>query len=361
MSDTPETAPETAPAPARRPWSRAAIPIVAAAIGGVLLVLFAWRLPPFDTGIQSTDNAYVRGDVTLISPKLDGYVTQVLVKDFMQVAKGQTLVVIDDRNYRQQLEQARAGLASERATLANSEQQRRRGEANISLVGSEGASARAALAKAEADYNRARPLVDQGWLAPAELDRLRLAVQQAQAGVGQAQAQARVAQEDLASVGVNRAALEAAVARAQAAVRLAEIDLQNTRIIAPVAGRVGEVGVKVGQYVTPGTQLMGLVPETVWITANFKETQVADVAVGEPVQIRVDALPGVTLSGKVERLGPATGSEFSIIKPDNATGNFIKVVQRLPVRIAIDPGQAEAARLRPGMSAVVSIDTRRRN
>ena len=133
LSDTPETA----PAPVRRPWSRAAIPIVAAAIGGVLLVLFAWRLPPFDTGIQSTDNAYVRGNVTLISPKLDGYVTQVLVKDFMQVAKGQTLVVIDDGNYREKLEQARAGLASEKANLANWDQQRRRGEANISLVGSD--------------------------------------------------------------------------------------------------------------------------------------------------------------------------------------------------------------------------------
>lgn len=356
MSDTPETA----PASARRPWSRAAVPIVAAAIGGVLLVLFAWRLPPFDSAIQSTDNAYVRGNVTLISPKLDGYVTQVLVKDFMQVTQGQVLVVIDDRNYREQLEQARAGLAAEQANLANSDQQRRRGEANISLVGSEGASARAALAKAQADYNRAKPLVEKGWLAPTELDRLRLAVQQAQAGVGQADAQARVAREDLSSVGVNRAALEAAVAKAQAAVKLAEIDLQNTKITAPVAGQVGEVGVKVGQYVTPGTQLMGLVPESVWITANFKETQVAHVRVGEPVRIRVDALPGVKLAGRVERLGPATGSEFSIIKPDNATGNFTKVVQRLPVRISIDPGQEEAARLRPGMSAVVSIDTRGR-
>lgn len=353
MSDTVEIEPP----PARRPWSRAVVPIVAAAIGGVLLVLFAWRLPPFDTGAQSTDNAYVRGNVTLISPKLDGYVTQVLVKDFMPVAAGQALVVIDDRNYRQKLDQALAGLASQKANLANWDQQRRRGEANISLVGSQGASARAALAKAQADYNRARPLVDKGWLAPTELDRLRLAVQQAQAAVGQADAQARVAQEDLASVGVNRAALEAAVAQAQAVVQLAQIDLQNTRIVAPVAGQVGEVGVKVGQYVAPGTQLMGLVPQTVWITANFKETQVADVAVGEPVRIRVDALPGVTLRGRVERIGPATGSEFAVIKPDNATGNFTKVVQRLPVRIAVEPNQEAAARLRPGMSAVVSIDT----
>lgn len=348
-----------APAPPR-PWSRAAIPIVAAAIGGVLLVLFAWRLPPFDTGVQSTDNAYVRGAVTVISPKLDGYVTEVLIKDFMQVKAGQTLVVIDDRNYRERVEQARAGLAAEEANLANWEQQRRRGEANIGLVGSQEASAQAALAKAQADFRRAEPLVEKGWLAAAELDRLRLAVQQAQAAVSQSQAEGQVAQEDLASVGVNRAALEAAVARAQAALTLAEIDLANTRIKAPVDGQVGEVGVKVGQYVTPGTQLMGLAPPGVWIIANFKETQVKDVGVGEPVKVRIDALPGVTFQGKVERIGPAAGSEFAVIKPDNATGNFTKVVQRIPVRIALDLDQAATAKLRPGMSAVVSVETRRR-
>ena len=283
MSDTPEAQQP----PAKRPWSRAAIPVIAAAIGGVLLVLFAWRLPPFDTGVQSTDNAYVRGYVTLISPKLDGYVSEVRVKDFMPVKAGEVLVVVDDRNYRQKVDQA-------------------------------------------------------------------------QAGVGQAQAQDRVAREDLASVGVNRAALEAAVAQAEAALKLAQIDLANTRIAAPVDGEVGEVGVKVGQYVAPGTQLMGLVPQAVWITANFKETQMKDVRVGEPVRIRIDALPGTSLRGRVERIGPAAGSEFAVIKPDNATGNFTKVVQRLPVRIALEAGQAETARLRPGMSAVVSIDTRRR-
>jgi multidrug resistance efflux pump len=352
-----ETAP-TDPVPARRPWSRAAIPVAAAAVGGVLLVLFAWRLPPFDSGVQSTDNAYVRGAVTIISPKLDGYVTEVLVKDFMAVKAGQPLVVIDDRNYREKVDQATADLAAQKANLANWDQQRRRGQANVSLVGAQETSARAALAKAQADFRRAEPLVAKGWLAPTELDRLRLAVQQAQASISQSQAQGRVAQEDLASVGVNRAALEAAVARAEASLKLAQIDLSNTRIAAPSDGQVGEVGVRVGQYVAPGTQLMGMAPPGVWITANFKETQMKDVRVGEPVSVRVDALPGVKLTGRVERIGPATGSEFAVIKPDNATGNFTKVVQRLPVRISIDGGQDAAARLRPGMSAVVSIETR---
>ena len=352
--------PQAAPPATRRTWSRAAIPIVAAAIGAVLLVLFAWRLPPFDTGVQSTDNAYVRGAVTVISPKLDGYVAEVLVKDFMQVKAGQPLVVIDDRIFREKVDQARADVAAAKANLANSDQQHRRGEANINLVGSQEASARAALAKAQADFKRAEPLVKQGWLAETELDRLRLAVQQAQASVGQSLAQGEVAQEDLASVGVSRAALEAAVSRAQAALALAEIDLANTRITAPVDGQVGEVGVKVGQYVAPGTQLMGLAPPGVWIIANFKETQMKDVGVGETVRVRIDALPGVIFQGKVERIGPAAGSEFAVIKPDNATGNFTKVVQRIPVRIALDPGQEATARLRPGMSAVVSIDTGRR-
>ena len=341
--------------PPRRPWSRAAIPVAVAALGGVLLVLFAWRLPPFDTGVESTDNAYVRGYVTTISPRLDGYVAQVLVKDFMPVKAGQTLVVIDDRNYRQAVDQARAELAAQKATLANSEQQRRRGEANISLVGAEAQSARAALAKAQADYNRAAPLVAQGWLAPTELDRLRLAVQQAQASVVQAQAQGRVAQEDLTSVGVNRAALEANVERAEAALKLAEINLANTRIVAPTAGRVGEVGVRVGQYVSPGTQLMGLVPSEVWITANFKETQMTNVVVGDPARVRIDALPQADLRGRVERIGPATGSEFAVIKPDNATGNFTKVVQRIPVKITFAADNPLKGLIRPGMSVEAEV------
>ncbi|MET3527017.1 HlyD family secretion protein [Phenylobacterium koreense] len=351
---------ETEPPPPRRTWSRALIPIIAVALGGVLMVLFAWRLPPFDTGEQSTDNAYVRGYVTIISPKLDGYVTQVLVRDFMAVKAGQPLVMIDESTYRQAVDQAQAELAAQKASLADSEQQQRRGEANVSLVGAQERSARAALAKAQADYNRAAPLVRQGWLAPTELDRLRLAVQQAEAAVAQSLAQGKVAQEDLTSVGVGRAGLEANVERAQAALRLAEINLANTRIVAPTDGHVGEVGVRVGQYVAPGTQLMGLVSQDVWIIANFKETQVEGMRVGEPARIRIDALPGVTFRGHVERMGPATGSEFAVIRPDNATGNFTKVVQRLPIRIVLEPGQAQAERLRPGMSVVVSINTRRR-
>ena len=165
-----------------------------------------------------------------------------------------------------------------------------------------------------------------------------------------------MARQQLKSVLVRRQSLEAAIKNAEAAVRQAQIDLENTRIVAPVDGTLGEIGVKQGQYVTAGTQLTTLVPEGKWIIANFKENQIHGMRVGQLATFRVDALPGVTFKGHIERFSPATGSEFSILKPDNATGNFTKVAQRLPVRIRIDPGQPEAAALAPGMSVVVRID-----
>ncbi len=147
------------------------------------------------------------------------------------------------------------------------------------------------------------------------------------------------------------------MAGAEAQVHLAEIDLKNTRIEAPEDGRLGEVGARLGQYVAPGTQLMALVPKRTWVVANFKETQLSGMKVGQPVSFTVDALGHARLNGRIERFAPATGWEFSVLRPDNATGNFTKVAQRLPVRIAIDAGQALAEKLSPGMSVVVSIDT----
>ncbi|MDB5458186.1 MAG: secretion protein HlyD family protein [Caulobacter sp.] len=357
MSDAPTAPPP--PTPPRRPWSRAAIPVIVAGLGGVLLVLFAWRLPPFDSTVQSTDNAYVRGYVTLIAPKLDGYVTQVAVKDFMPVTQGQVLVRIDDANYRQKLAQAEATLRAAQAALAANTQAQAANAAQIRLAQAQAASARAALAKAQVDTRRAEPLLAQGWLAPSQRDVLAVQSRQASAGVDQALANADIARQALETTRVNRGSQEAQVANARAAVELARIDVGNTVIRAPEDGQVGEVGVKLGQYVAAGAQLMGLVPRQTWVIANFKETQTAKIRVGQPVRVRVDALGGAVLRGHVERLGPATGSEFAVIKPDNATGNFTKVVQRLPARIALEPNQPNVARLRPGMSVVVSIDTAR--
>jgi multidrug resistance efflux pump len=240
----------------------------AIALAGVLVVLYAWNLPPFRSAIQSTENALVRGPVTIISPQLAGYVVEVPVQDFQQVKQGDLLVRLDDRIYQQKLEQARALLAVQ---------------------------------------------------------------QQGKTG--------------------------AALAGAEATVRLAEIDLSNTRVLAPRDGQLGPVGVRQGAWVNAGSQLTAIVPDQLWVIANLKETQMAKVAVGQPVVLTVDALDNARLGGHVERIAPATGSEFSVLAPDNATGNYVKIAQRIPVRISLDPNQPLVARLRPGMSVVASIDT----
>ena len=353
-SDSPDSSPRSGWSPRR---SRATIPVLAIGVLGVVLVLYAWRLWPFTTTVQSTEDAYVRGAVTMISPKVDGYVVAVPVQDFQQVAAGQLLVQIDDRILRQRLEQARANLASQQAALANSRQQRASATANIGGAQAQIANAQAQLNRAEADMRRAADLAKDGSLSLRERDAAVAALEQARAGVAQARAQREVAGQNLTSTVVGRGSLEAAVQVAQATVRLAEIDLQNTRVTAAVPGRLGEVGVRLGQYVTPGAALASLVSPPVWIIANMKETQMRRVRPGQLVTFRVDALGGVAMHGRVERISPAAGSEFSVLRPDNATGNFVKVAQRIPVRIRVDPNQPLADRLSPGMSVVVSIHT----
>lgn len=348
-----EAAPDKPP---RRIWPSVLL-FFAIALAGVLVVLYAWNLPPFHSTIQSTENATVRGQVTLISPQLSGYVVEVDVQDFQRVHKGELLMRIDDRIYRQRLEQARAQLAAQQAALANFAQSRGSAQAAIAQNEAALASAQAQARKARADLQRVEELAADGSLSTRERDAARAAHAQAVAASEQARAALDIARQNFRSVGVNRGSLEAAVANAQAAVQLAEIDLSNTRIVAPRDGQLGQVTVRLGAYVNAGAQLTALVPDQMWVIANLKETQMADVRLGQPVSFTVDALDNATLRGHVERIAPATGSEFSVLPPDNATGNFVKIAQRIPVRIAIDPGQPLAGRLRPGMSVVASIDT----
>lgn len=329
---------------------------IAAGLIGILLVLYAWRLPPFRDAVEQTDNAYVRGRVTLISPRLSGYVTQVFVQDFQQVEAGRLLVQIDSRNYEQTLKQAQATLAVQQANLANSVQDYASAQAQIQAGEAQAAAARARLLEADANARRNEALLAGQLVSRRDVDQTRAGRAAAEATLQQAQASAEVARQQLKSVLVRRQSLEAAIKNAEAAVRQAQIDLENTRIVAPVDGTLGEIGVKRGQYVTAGTQLTTLVPKDKWIIANFKENQIHGMRVGQLATFRVDALPGMEFKGHIERFSPATGSEFSILKPDNATGNFTKVAQRLPVRIRIDPGQPEAAALAPGMSVVVRVD-----
>lgn len=342
------------PNPSRRRIALAVGLIVAA----VLAALYAWGLPPFAGGDQTTNNAYVRGQTTIVSPQVAGYLVEVPVTDFQRVEKGDLLARIDEAPFREKLQQGAANTAAQRATLANSAQSLRSAQAQLDLQDAAVASARAGLQKAQADMNRIAELVDEGSVSLRERDQARAALQQAQAGVRQAQAQRAIAAENVRSVSVGRGALEAQVSGAEAARGLAEFELSRTRIVAPRSGRLSEVGARVGQLVSAGTQLMYIVPDDLWVVANFKETQTADMAVGQRATLTVDALGGAELTGRVQSIAPAASSEFSLVKPDTGAGNFVKVPQRIAVRIVLDKGQRAAERLGPGMSVVATVHTK---
>jgi multidrug resistance efflux pump len=353
---SPSPAPPSDDQAPRRHWLGYAA-FVAVALLGVGIVLYAWRLPPFTSPLENTDNAMVRGLVTQIAPQVSGYVTQVPVQDYQHVQAGQLLAQIDDRIYHQQLEQAQAQLQSAQANLANWVQQKASAQASATESRAGIASSQAQRDNTAASLRRIEALTRQQMLSQQDRDTAFATDAQARASLAQARAAYSVAEQNVRSVGVNRATLEAAVANAQASVRLAQIDYDNTRIIAPRAGQLGQVSVHQGAYVTNGTQLMAIVPDVMWVVANMKETQMVHVRLGQPVRFTVDALGDARLSGHVEEISPATGSEFAVLPADNATGNFVKIAQRIPVRIRVDPDQPLAARLRPGMSVVVGIDT----
>jgi multidrug resistance efflux pump len=325
-------------------------------VAASLAILYAWRLPPFAGLSVVTDNAYVRGRVTTISPQVSGYVTRVLAEDFATVRAGQILATIDDRIYRARVAQAAANVAAQKAALANSSQARRSREVALDSQDAGISNARAQLARAEADMQRAAALVADGSISTREFDQTQAALLGARAAVQQAQAGRAIGTQDVRTVVVGRGGLAASVEAAEAQLRLAQIDLDNTVIRAPVDGRLSEIGVRQGVFVTAGTQLLSIVPGAVWVIANYKEGQTNRLSVGQPAVVTVDGLGGATLTGRVASLSPAAGSEFAVLKSDNATGNFVKVAQRIAVRIAIDPAQPLRARLRPGMSVEVAIN-----
>jgi len=326
-------------------------------LAGVLAILFAWGVWPFRSTSQTTDNAFVRGKTTIISPQVGGYVTEVLVRDFEDVKAGQPLVRIDDRIYRQRVSQSEANIANQEANLQNADQSQRSSEAQVRLQDAALASARAQLVKAQADMRRIDELVSEGSVSIREQDQVRAALRQAEAAVNQAEAQREIAVQQTRSVNVGRGGLRAQVENATAARDLARIDLENTMVRAPNDGRLSEVAVRLGQFVQPGAQLMFLVPRQHWIVANFKEAQTVKIRVGQPATVRVDALGRARLTGKVENISPAAGSEFSVLRPDTGAGNFVKVPQRIAVRIRLDPGQSLAERLGPGMSVIATVHT----
>lgn len=329
---------------------------VIAGLCGLLIVLYAWHLPPFQSTHPQTENAYIRGRVTTLSPQLSGYVAQVKVQDFAKVTAGQEIARLDDRQYRQKLAQAQATLEGARAALEIQQQSVHSAEAGLLSAQAALASVQAARDTAQSAWDRASALQSRGVTAQSSTDESQLALRQAEAAVTQAESGIAVAREEVNGAKVGLAAKQAQIASAEAAVELARIDLDNTVIRAPSDGRLGQVGVRQGQYVTAGTALVSHVGPEVWVIANFKETQLHGIRVGDRASFTVDAMQHRRFTARVEAFSPATASEFSLLSASNATGNFTKVSQRLPLRLSIDPGQEMSDYLEPGLSVVVTVE-----
>jgi membrane fusion protein (multidrug efflux system) len=306
---------------------------------------------------ESTDNAFVQADNAPVGPLVEGYVTEVLVDDNTPVHTGQLLARIDPATLRTQLAQAEANAAALEAAVAQVDDRARLGQAMIAQRAAGLASARAQARFADAERDRYGALVASGVVPAQRAQSAGAAADRAAADVAQADAALEAERRAAASLGSARDQSLAQARAARAAVDQMRLDLSRTEIRAPASGVVGNRGVRVGQYVRPGTVMMTIVPlGEAYVIANFKETQVARLRLGQPVTIRADAFGGESIRGRVESFSPATGAEFALIPVENAVGNFTKIAQRLPVKIAIQPGQALSGGLRPGLSVDVKVD-----
>ena len=332
---------------------------------------------------QQTNDAYVRADMTPLSTRISGTVRKVNVSDFEPVKQGELLVQLDDEDYRATLEQAKAALAAAEAQLEDNQSSKRVQEANIETAEAGIAQAAAAvdaakagIAATQADFDRAESerkrqqallaskaaTQQQVEVAVADAGRFSGTVASRQADLARAQAALTSSRAMLETAKRQRAALDtrdalykADIQAKQAAIVVATVNLGYTQIFAPTDGAVGERHVQEGQLVAPGMQMVDLVKGDVWIQANYKETQLTNIRRGDAADITIDTFPGVVIHGKVAEIAPASGSQFALLPPDNATGNFTKIVQRIPVKIVLDPGHPLQGVLRPGFSAVVTI------
>jgi membrane fusion protein (multidrug efflux system) len=310
--------------------------------------------------IESTDDAYIGGEVTGLSSRVAGFIEKVPVVDNQSVKAGDLLVKIDDRDYRAQLAHAEASVAVQQATLANLDAKRRLQEAVIEQASADIAATTAELARTKSDVDRYRMLSDNRFTSLQRLQQADADYEKAHAADRKARAALDAAERQLSVIAAEKQQTQAAVDQAAADRDLARLNLGYTEIRAPIDGVVGNRSARAGAYATVGGQLLAIVPASaLWVDANFKESQLVRVRVGQPAEVIADVLPGVSFLGRVASLAPATGAQFSIIPPENATGNFTKIVQRVPVRIQLDGDAAEFGRLRPGLSVVVYVDGRR--
>ena len=329
---------------------------VAALAGSAAFGRQYWTIGRFQV---STDDAYVKADNTTIAPKVPGYVAAVLVGDNESVKAGEVLARIDDRDYKVALEQARADVEAGNAAIATK-------EAALAAQHSAIAAARASVAAdeanqtfAEQENKRYSDLAKTGYGSVQNAQQANSRVLAARAAVNRENALLANATSQLDVLKAELAQARAGLSRARAAQDQAELNFSYTSIVAPVDGEVGARALRVGQYVQAGTQLMSVVPtQAAYIVANYKETQLTDVRPGQTVDIEVDMFPGQVFRGRVDSLAPASGQEFAVLPPDNATGNFTKVVQRIPVKIVLDAGGPLSVVLRPGMSVTPTIDTK---
>ena len=361
-AEIPPPQPETPQEPAQ--WQPekhrfGSIAILVATVAGALLALYAFRLPPFGLGKVYTNNAYVRGNITVVSPHVGGYVQNVLVRDFDTVKAGQPLVEIDRAPYLSKVEQAKAGILAQQAALDKTKQDRASAQSAAKAGQAAIANAQAVLDRANREWKRIKGVSNDA-ISQSSRDAAQIAVKQAEAALTQAKEQYAIAQQNILNAGVGREGAAAAIDNAKAMLALAEQELGHTTVYAPADGQLGEVAVKKGQLVSAGTQLMSVVPGARWIVANIKETDMKNIRSGQQADITVDALGGAHFSGSISEIAPATASEFSIIKADSGTGNFVKIAQRIVVKIELHPGQADLHKLAPGMSVEVRIDTRQK-
>ncbi|MDX8490456.1 HlyD family secretion protein [Mesorhizobium sp. VK22B] len=331
-----------------------AIGIVALVVMG-LAATWGWQWFVRGRFEETTDNAYLRGDITSIAPKLAGYVVEVGVDDNAGVSKGAVLFRIDDSDYKAKVEQAKANVAARQAEIANIEATRKLQDALIAQAEAQKQSAAADLQFARANLDRYVALQKNGTASDQKLQDTQNAHDKARASLDGAEANLLAQRLKLDVLDAQLSGAQAALSQAQAALDLAVLDLANTVVKAPVDGIVGNRQVRVGRYMTPGTAALDIVPVNgVWIVANFKETQLRQVTVGQRVRVTVDQYPDLKIDGIVDSFAPGSGAAFSLLPPDNATGNFIRIVQRVPVKIRMTRNPLPG-RLVPGLSARVAI------
>lgn len=334
--------------------------LLIAALAALLLGLW-WYLDYESHGRyqQSTNDAYIQADSVVVAPKIGGYIDRVLIAENQSVRAGQPLALLDPRDYRAQASQVQAQIEASRATADTVRAQVGEQQAAVAQAEAQRNAAQAEVTFARQQLDRYEPLAASGAEPRERVTQLRNQLQQALAKAESSRAAVLAAQRRF---GTLDSQIEQALSQArasQAQLEAANVILESTTLRASIDGRVGDLTVRVGQFVQPGTRLMTIVPvNQIYVEANFKETQVGLMRVGQPVSIEVDALPGVELRGKVASFAPGTGAQFSILPPQNATGNFTKIVQRIPVRIAIEASPAVRRLLSPGMSVEVSVDTR---